>query len=224
VARTTKKTLRKADVSAAFDGGLTEPYKQGVVDSLELYYACLPAPFWLQLETVVGLFLDLQQRRNHQLAIEERARWQRIAKLVNETGQELRLMRQKHPWANNRLFVSDVWALKKTAEAYVAYYADIAMAFRGRSNPYLWSLCMSLLDLWVWGLGREARLTEGLPSEPLMRFMRACANPLLAHPLNPHTIRGYVDEYNERPRRVTLPGLRPIFSTSAPTVTTARKI
>jgi hypothetical protein len=201
MARQTKKYITKTgpDLCAVFDGRLSASYQQGVIDSLNLYNACLTERFWLELRVVVALFIDLQRRHAANPAIKQRARWRRIIKIMDETGQAL--------------------GLKDAAGAYVVYYDVVTEAFRARGNPDLWYLCTSLLDIWTCGLGREARFsTGGRPSGPLIRFIQACIDPLLVYQFNPHTIRSYIERYNTVPRRVTLPGLRFIFSTSRPTV------
>jgi hypothetical protein len=192
-------------VAGPFDDGLNESYKRAVAESLGRPET---PQFWNELETAVGTFLNLERHHVSRPPHEERAYWERIAKLANNLGAELRERRRQILWGqrpNVRRALETLWEIKDAADARVAGYDTIVKAFQRRDNPHRWYLYAKILDLWI-ELGGELRCSmspKGVPYGPTIRFVQACANPLLAEPLTPNGISAFVDRHRKersRPR------------------------
>jgi hypothetical protein len=194
-----KTRLAPIDASKVLDldGHLIEAYREAVA-------AAIPAdvkvsePFWEALRIRIGLFLQIHDRRLR--APLSRRRWERISRLVEELGTEMRIERRATPWAYydplwpNRA-LAGLWEIKTKADAYMGYFQIAAEAFSRGHDPHREYLYQSVLDLWWANLGQWIGYSTAADTYhrggPLVRFFRACVEPLLGE-LSDETIRSAI--------------------------------
>jgi hypothetical protein len=192
-------------VARAFGDGFPEEYRRAVEASLDRQDVCLTDQFWSELESVIRTFLSLQEHHIRTPPRKERARWRRIAELANDLSGELRGLRRQILWTqrpNLARFLKELWEVRDSADARMAGYGMIVEAFR-HGNPHRWFLYASILDLWLW-LGGKLQYSmspEGRPHGPLVRFVEACANPILVKPLKASGISAFIDRRKGKRRR-----------------------
>jgi hypothetical protein len=204
VRRAPKRSAAAADTSAVFgEYGLTESYKRSVEAAFGSAQACITELFWLELETVVGVFLSLQQKHVNSPPRQQREFWRRFAERTSDLANNLRIIRRQTRWGHsdpmwaNRGLMA-LWEIQQRADLHVLAYDDIVQA--SRRYPHRSFLYDSICDFWVWN-GRQLRYSTspaGVPTGPLIRFIEACANPLLAKPLSAHGIRDFIDRRKGR--------------------------
>jgi hypothetical protein len=175
--------LAPIDAAKVFDpgGALVETYQEAVAAAIPASVE-IPETFWDELRTRFGLFLQIHERRLR--ASPSRQRWERIAPLVEELASEMRSFRRTTPWSYydplwpNRA-LAGLWEIKVKCDAHLAYYRIVAEAFSRGRDPHREYLYQSVLDLWG-GLRRQIGYSSGASrSGPLLRFFRACLEPLL---------------------------------------------
>jgi hypothetical protein len=194
-------SLLAAELARAFDEnvGLREPYKRAVALSLGAK-ACPPEQFWRELETIVGTFVSLQRHHIAKVPRRQREYWQSIASRADDLARALRPLRRQILWGQRldlQQTLHALWEVKDWADAHVLGYDTITAAFQHHRHPHRWYLYRSLIDLWTGQLGGELTYTtaaDGMPGGPLIRFVEACANPLLAAPLTARAIRKIIDQ------------------------------
>ena len=161
-----------------------------------------PDEFWRELLAVVEGFFTLTDKDRRRPPKLELKRWQNIARLADELGKELRMVRRQTPWnaidpmrANRTL--AALWPIKDLAEARVAANQMLHTASRGRDRhrEFLYG---AVIDLWWRGLGQELRYSQsgGKPAGPLIRFVVACTNPVLG--ADALKLRGVADIVDRR--------------------------
>ena len=200
-----KTHLAPIDASKVLDGGrqLVETYREAVA-------AAIPAGaevselFWCELQARISLFLQMHDRR---LRVPlSRRRWERIDQLTQELAAEMRILRRTTPWAYydplwpNRA-LKGLWEIAAKCEAYLAYHRVKAEAFSRGYDPHQY-LYQSVPDLWSslgqW-VGYSTDVDTGRRGGPLVRFFRACVEPLLGE-LSDETIRNAIRHWlQQRP-------------------------
>jgi hypothetical protein len=166
----------------------------------------VPPKFWPDLEAAIDVFCALKDHRTKRPPPSERKRWSRIEKLVDKLAGELRVIKRRTTyetlWPNQALLA--LWEIKRIAEAGCVATEMLSVPFKGRRDPHRAHLFAAVLDLWVLQLGRTlsySRSQNGQPGGPLIRFFKACLDPVLDgdKPPTAHTIASIIDR--ERRRR-----------------------
>jgi hypothetical protein len=167
----------------------------------------VPIEFWRDLDAAIGLYQTLQERRATRPPAEERARWQRIEKLADSLGKELRALRMKISWEHsdplwpNRALVA-LWGIRHRAEANRIGYEMRGAGFKRRSNPHRALLYAAVCDLWAIHLQQKLSYSmspAGEPYGPVIRFFRACLEPVFgADAVMLHAVRGAIDRARKR--------------------------
>jgi hypothetical protein len=102
VRRAPKRSAAAADTSAVFgEYGLTESYKRSVEAAFGSAQACITELFWLELETVVGVFLSLQQKHVNSPPRQQREFWRRFAERTSDLANNLRIIRRQTRWGHS---------------------------------------------------------------------------------------------------------------------------
>jgi hypothetical protein len=171
-------------------GGLTDEHRARIEAALPPDKTMSPEAWADLTEIVVGHHLFEQRRTTYPIK-KERARWKRLghaltkgfaAELRQFREAERRQVRDKvpNPMRANRALVA-LWEIHCQVEARAAFHA-IWSAFSGSKNPYREFLYWGIMRVWTDRLGGELRYSlspEGLLSGPLVRFLKACLEPVL---------------------------------------------
>jgi hypothetical protein len=141
---------------------------------------------WIELNEIVVGYHIFRTRHASYPIVEERKRWTRLDKAVDEVGAELRRLQRKTPWSGpdpgwiNRALAA-LWEVHCKVETRAAYH-KIWSAFSRRENPHREFLYWGVMRVWTDRLGGELRYSKpekGLPYGPLIRFLVACVEPIL---------------------------------------------
>jgi hypothetical protein len=205
VAPKNREPLVTDAVARTFGDGLPEEYRRAVEASLDLRNVCLTNQFWAELETVIRMFLSLQEHHTRKPPRKEYDRWCRIAEHASILGGELREFRREILWSQRpdiKRALEVLWEIKDSADARIVGYGTLVEAFRRRRHPHRWFLYASILDLWK-GLSGKLKfsMSSRQPYGPLIRFVEACANPLLIKPLKANGIGSFIDRQRGRRSR-----------------------
>jgi hypothetical protein len=132
---------------------------------------------WAALEEIIVGYRGSENRRTTYPIAEERKRWERLGKAVNEAAAELRQLSQTE-WTNRALTALE--EVHGKVESRAAFH-EIWSAFSRRQNPHREFLFWGVMRVWTDHLDGELRysMTRGRPHGPLVRFMLACIEPVL---------------------------------------------
>jgi hypothetical protein len=157
--------------------------------------------FWPKLGAAIYVFCALKEHRTRRpSALSERKRYSRIKKLVDKLAGELRVIRRRPStaaWPNITLQV--LWGVKHIAEAGIIANKTRG-AVKGRRDPYREHLYADILNLWVRQLKQPlsySRARDGRPSGPLIRFIKACVDPVLDNP-SAYSVASVIDREKKR--------------------------
>jgi hypothetical protein len=133
---------------------------------------------WVALEEIIVGYRIFENRHMTYPIVEERKRWGRLDKAVSTAAAELLQLRQSDAWTTRAL--AALLEVHGKVEARAAFH-DIWSAFGRRQNPHREFLFWGVMRVWTDHLGGELRysMSDGIPHGPLVRFMRACIEPVL---------------------------------------------
>jgi hypothetical protein len=137
---------------------------------------------WGELEEVIDGYRLFEIRRTTYPIIEERKRWQRLGKAVDEAAAELRQLPRSDPdpaWPDRAL--AALIEVHGKVETRAAFH-EIWTAFGRRQNPHRDFLFWGVMQVWTDHLGGELRYSKakgGTVIGPLVRFILACVEPVL---------------------------------------------
>src|SRR4029434_4556936 len=150
----------------------------------------VPPDFWRELETAIETYTELSDQRAKRLPARERKRYQRIEKLAHDLGHEIGMAKRRVLWTSSDPHWPDrahtaLREIKRKAESALIAHEMISAGFKGRHNQHRSNFYAAVLDLWVFHL--EKKLADStapktnLPGGPLVRFITACADPVLGN-------------------------------------------
>jgi hypothetical protein len=196
------KTPPRADTTTVLDAsGLTCTYRRTVEAALPRGAA--RENFWADLRKAVETFLSFEmQRQSRKPPQQQRKHWHQVRQWAAK-GRELL---QYDPRATGLLAV--LAKIDRIAAAHALGYEAISSGFGGRRDVHRAFFYAALCDLWLGPLDQdELRYSRSpQPSGPLIRFLLACAGPVMiasgTTAPSPHTVAGIIDrERRDRVKR-----------------------
>jgi hypothetical protein len=156
---------------------LSDQHRAAIVATLPSGETMAPEA-WVALEEIIVGYRSFETRRTTYPIVEERKRWERLGKAVDAAIAELCQLRQTETWTNQAL--AALREVHNKVESRAAFH-DIWSAFGRRQNPHREFLFWGVMRVWTDHLGGELRysMSDGIPHGPLVRFMRACIEPVL---------------------------------------------
>jgi hypothetical protein len=137
---------------------------------------------WDDLVEIINSYRSFEHHRT--TYPKERKRWKRLDDAVEQAAVELRRLRCETPWSDlaNRALTA-LWDIHCKVEEERAAFCTIWDAFNRRKNPYRQVfLYGGIMRVWTDRLGGELRYSNKPgkpPYGPLVRFLKACLEPLL---------------------------------------------
>jgi hypothetical protein len=146
---------------------------------------------WAELTETVDGYYFFEHRRTTYPIKEERARWKRLsdaldkgftAELCQFQEAERRQVQDgvPNPMRANRALVA-LWEIRCQVKWRTDFHTSWSF-FSGSKDPHREFLYGGIMRIWTDRLGGELRnstSSEGLPTGPLVRFLKACLRPVL---------------------------------------------